>query len=451
MNRGPSIRAFPRGSRLSAASLALLLLAQLILPPAGFSYAVLSHQALIDTVWETHLKPLLKAKYPDATEEQLAAAQAYAYGGSIIQDLGYYPHGSHFFSDLTHYVRSGDFVIAMLRDSRDVYDYAFALGALSHYATDNQGHRLGTNRAVPILYPPLRKKFGDFVTYEDDTLAHVKTEFGFDVLQVAQQHYAPSSYHDFIGFEVSRPLLDEAFQETYGVELKTVLDDEEKTLNSYRRDVSKLIPEATRIAWTLKEKEIQEDEPGATRNRFLYNLSRADYERQWGANYERPSHKERFFAFLYKLLPKFGPLRVLQLKTPTPETERMFEESFNASAQQYRHLLDAERQGSLQLPNVNFDVGKETAGGKYRLNDDAHAQLLHRLSARNFACVSPALRQELLDFFSSADAPYDVKKDKKTWDRVQAELEMLKASAPQTVRLQPPSPGLPLGVNPPPD
>ena len=380
MNSAQLNRNKPLFSRAFAAALAALLSLQLLVPAPGYSYSVLSHQALIDMTWETNLKPLLKARYPKATETELKDAQAYAYGGSIIQDLGYYPHGSHFFSDLTHYVRSGDFVMALLQDSQSVDDYAFALGALSHYTTDNEGHRLGTNRAVPLLYPPLKKKYGDSVTYEDDELAHVKTEFGFDVLQVAQKHYAPSTYHDFIGFEVSRPLLDQAFQETYGIELNAVLKNEELALNSYRRDVSKLIPEATRIAWSLKEKEIKQDEPGATKRKFLYNLSRSDFEKEWGSDYDKPSRKDRFYAFLYKLLPKIGPLRVLQLKTPTPETEKMFEESFNASATEYRKLLNAERQGTLKLPNVNFDVGKETAGGKYRLDDDAHAQLLHRLA-----------------------------------------------------------------------
>ena len=438
-------RSFSR-LRAIAASLALLLVGQLLLPPSAHGYAVLAHQALIDTVWETHLKPLLKAKYPDATEDELSGAQAYAYGGSIIQDFGYYPHGSHFFSDLTHYVRSGDFVMALLRDSHNVYDYAFALGALSHYATDSEGHRLATNRAVPLLYPPLQRKFGDVVTYEDDELAHVKTEFGFDVLQVAQQHYAPESYHDFIGFEVSQPLLDQAFQETYGIQLKSVMHDEEEALNSYRHDVSNLIPKATRIGWSLKEKEIQADEPGATRRKFLYNLSRAQYEKEWGKNYERPSEGERFLAFLYKLLPKFGPLRVLELKTPTPETERMFEESFNAAVAHYRRLLKEEREGALQLANVNFDVGTETGAGKYRLNDDAHAQLLHRLAEKKFACLSPDLRQEMLVFFADSDAPYAFKKDHKAWDRMQEELQVLKSTggetpqSPQaTARVKPPA------------
>lgn len=439
---------FSHGLRAKAAATALFLFFQLLLPSPGFGYAVLAHQALIDTTWESHIKPLLKARYPKATEEELSAAQAYAYGGSIIQDLGYYPHGSAFFSDLTHYVRSGDFVLALLRDAQNVYDYAFALGALSHYATDNQGHRLATNRAVPILYPKLKVRFGDFVTYEDDTLAHVKTEFGFDVLQVAQGQYAPSSYHDFIGFEVSRPLLDQAFQQVYGIELVAVLEDEEKALNSYRRDVSKLIPQATRIAWSLKSKEIKADEPGTTHRKFLYNLSRSQFEKQWGKDYQRPSRKERFYAFLYKLLPKIGPLRVLQLKTPTPETEKMFEESFNASVQEYQKLLNDERRGTLQLPNLNFDVGSETSGGKYRLNDDAHAHLLHRLAEQKFGCVSPDLRQELLTFFASADAPYNGKNDKKTWDRVQAELESLKEMEPVAASVHRMSMELPAGVKP---
>jgi hypothetical protein len=398
----------------------------LFFPLQGSSYAVLAHQAIIDVVWESQLKPILHHKYPDATEEELDAAEAYAYGGSIIQDLGYYPNGSPFFSDLTHYVRSGDFVAALLRDSHDVYDYAFALGALAHYATDINGHHIGTNPSVPILYPKLRHKFGDSVTYEDDPLAHVKTEFGFDVLQVARGHYASQDFHDYIGFEVSQSLLDQAFQETYGLELKSILVEEDKALNSYRRDVSKLIPKATRIAWSLKSKEIQAAEPGSTHRKFLYNLSRADYEKNWGKDYTHPNFNEKFLAFLYKLVPKFGPLKVLQLRTPTPETEKLFEASFNAALDSYRKMLGEVRKGDLKLPNVNFDIGNETLPGRYRLNDDAHARLLHELSKQNFQGVTPEIRSEMLDFFATPEAPYDVKKDAKTWGRVQSELAQLR-------------------------
>lgn len=237
--------------KLLALSLAFAVL--LTSPPSANAYSVLAHEAIIDAAWTDSIRPLLLQRFPNATPEELKHAHAHAYGGAIIQDLGYYPHGSHFFSDLTHYVRSGDFILALLRDSHDLNGYAFALGALSHYAADNDGHRIGTNPSVPILYPKLEKKYGNYITYEQDPLAHVKTEFGFDVLEVAKQRYAPDSYHDFIGFEVDAPLLEQAFRETYGLELKTVLPDEEKALGSYRRAVSKLIPRATRVGWTLKK------------------------------------------------------------------------------------------------------------------------------------------------------------------------------------------------------
>ena len=412
----------------------LAILACVILwPLSAAAYSVLSHEAIIDSAWDTHVKPLLLKRFPDATEEELREAHGYAYGGAIVQDMGYYPHGSIFFSDLAHYVRSGDFVEIMLRDSKDINEYAFALGAMAHYAADNDGHRLGTNRAVPILYPKLRKKHGDFVTYEDDPLAHVKTEFGFDVLEVAKQRYAPESYHDFIGFQVAAPLLEQAFRETYGLELKEVLQDEEKVLNSYRRDVSKLIPRATRVAWTLKEKEIKNDVPGITKRKFLYNLSRSSYEHEWGKAYQKPTMWDRFLASLYRLLPKFGSLRILQLRTPTPETERLFQTSFNATMDRYRKLLTDVGTGHVDLPNDNFDVGEPTPPGKYKKNDDAYSTLLIKLAEKNFAEVSPELRAELLEFFSDPNAPYATKRKPKEWAKVVADLQQLKASTPAPV------------------
>jgi Zinc dependent phospholipase C len=416
-----------------------ILVFTLIWPTSSRAYAVLAHEAIIDAVWETHIKPLLLARFPGSTEEQLSEAQAYAYGGSIIQDMGYYPYGSHFFSDLTHYVRSGDFVQALLRDAKDLDEYAFAVGALAHYAADNNGHRLATNRAVPLLYPKLQKKYGDTVWYEQDPLAHTKTEFGFDVLEVAHESYAPDGYHDLIGFEVSQDLLDHAFEETYGLQLKNVLQDEDKALNSYRRAVSKTIPMATKVAWSLRKDEIKADLPGITKRKFRYNLSKSNYEREWGKNYQKPTFGERFLAFLYKLLPKFGPLKVLQFKTPTPEAQHMFRESFNATLDKYRQLLADVGNGQLDLPNDNFDVGEATGPGKYSMNDDAHAKLLNKLADRKFAGISPELRDELLHFYSEPDAPYSTKRDAKAWATVQSELIQLKDAVPPVAAAASPS------------
>src|ERR1700719_3032402 len=276
----------------------------------------------------------------------------------------------------------------MMHDSKELNDYAFALGALAHYAADSAGHPLATNRVVPLLYPKLRKKFGEHVTYEDDPLAHVKTEFGFDVLEVAQHRYAPDSYHDFIGFQVAVPLLEQAFRETYGLELKTVLPSEEKALNSYRHAVSEQLPKATKIAWSLKKNDIQKDMPGMTKRKFLYNLKRASYEKEWGKNYDQPTAGEKFIAFLTKLLPKIGPLRVLQFRAPTPQTEKMFENSFNATMDRYRKLLGAVGSGQLELANDNFDTGGSIAPGKYRMSDDTYAKLLDKLSDEEVAKAS---------------------------------------------------------------
>jgi hypothetical protein len=394
------------------------------------AYAVLAHEAIIDSAWDGSIKPLLLKRFPNATAEELKEAHGYAYGGAIIQDLGYYPHGSHFFSDLTHYLRSGDFVLALLRDANNQDEYAFALGALAHYAADNDGHEIGVNRAVPVLYRKLQRKYGDVVTYEENPLAHVKTEFGFDVLEVAQGRYAPEAYHDFIGFGVPAPLLEQAFQETYGLPLKAVLPNEAQALGSYRRDVSKLMPKATRIAWSLKKDDIQKDQPGITKQKFLYNLSRSSYEKNWGHDYQRPTFGEEFLAFLARLVPKIGPLRVLELKTPTPETEKMFEASFNASLARYKKLIARQDAGDLALANDNFDTGSDTAPGKYRLNDDAHAKLLEALAHAKFQGVTPELRAELLSFYADPEAPYATKKDPEEWRKVQEELAQLKNAPP---------------------
>jgi Zinc dependent phospholipase C len=420
-------------SQVNAFAVSLGLIFCLACPTPSDAYSIMAHEAIIDAGWDISIKPLLLQRFPQATHDELKQAHAYAYGGAIIQDMGYYPHGSHFFSDLTHYCRSGDFILALLRDSQDLNGYAFALGALSHYAADNDGHKIATNPSVPILYPKLKKKYGDVVTYEQDPLAHLKTEFGFDVLEVARQRFAPDSYHDFIGFEVDKPLLEQAFRETYGLELKSVLTDEDKVIGSYRRAVSKQIPQATRIAWTLKKDDILKDQPSLTKRKFLYNLSRASYEKNWGKEYQKPTFFERFLAFLVKLFPKVGPLKVLQLRTPTPETERKFEASFNAALDRYKLLLTQTRTGAPDIPNDNFDTGTVTPPGVYFMNDDVHAELIEKLAKQNFAGITPDLRAELLQYYSDPNAPNATKRKPKDWAKLQDALQQLKSAPPPQV------------------
>src|ERR1700726_2764289 len=192
-----------KGWRLLCGRAAALLLVVLICAGGLSAYSVLTHEEIVDLVWADEIRPLLLKRYPALTEDQIKEAHAYAYGGAVIQDLGYYPFGSKEFSELVHYVRSGDFVRELILESQDADEYAFALGALAHYSSDIAGHP-AVNKSVSIQYPKLRAKFGDSVRYAEDHTAHVKTEFGFDMVQVPKNRYASQQYHDFIGFQVSK-------------------------------------------------------------------------------------------------------------------------------------------------------------------------------------------------------------------------------------------------------
>ena len=406
-----------------------LLLVVLLFPATRLSgYSVLAHEAIVDSVWNESIVKLLRQRFPSATAEELKAAHAYAYGGCLIQDLGYYPFGSHLFTDITHYVRSGDFVAAMLRDSRDLNEYAFALGALAHYAADNIGHPVATNRAVPILYPKLQRKYGNEVSYEDDPAAHLKTEFGFDVLQVARGRYASDAYRDFIGFEVSKPLLDRAFQHTYALELKDVFRAVDLAIGSYRRSVSSIIPKMTKVAWEIKHDEIQKSVPGITREKFLYNLSRSAYEMKWGKDYREPGFTTHLMGFLFRIIPKIGPFRALRFRTPTPEAEKLFLNSFNLTVNQYSSLLSVEASGQTRLPNKNLDLGKDTAPGIYELADKTYADLIDKLAARQFAGVSADLRNDILTFYRDGVRATALRNPQQA-SRLSREIELLRAAA----------------------
>ncbi|HEY4739311.1 MAG TPA: zinc dependent phospholipase C family protein [Candidatus Acidoferrales bacterium] len=429
-------------------SVCALLMVSGFFSPGAVAYAVLAHEAVIDSCWESGIRPLLLQRFPGSTHDELRQAHGYAYGGAIIQDLGYYPHGSHLFSDLVHYVRSADFVEALLRDSKDLNEYAFALGALAHYCADNNGHRIAVNRVVPMLYPKLRQKYGDVVTYDENPAAHLKTEFGFDVLEVARQHYASDAYHDFIGFEVAKPLLEHAFRDTYSIELQSVFSDFDKSVNSYRYDVSKLIPKATRLAWQTKKNDIQKELPTATRNEFVYRMSRSSFEKNWGKTYEKPGLGTRILAFLFRIIPKIGPLKTLDFKTPTPQAENMFMASFNAAVDEYTHDLKGVPSG-LNLPNTNLDTGGSVEPGKYPLADDTYADLLDRLDKNQFRDISPGLRANILDYYADTNAAYATKKHSKQWARVLQEINQIKtapapAQAGQVVSPSSPSDFAPL-------
>jgi hypothetical protein len=421
-------------SFFSAARLSALLLFSSLLPTSvSYGYSVLTHEAIVDSLWDASIQKMLVARFPAATPEDLENAHAYVYGGCILQDMGYYPFSSKFFSDLTHYVRSGDFIVALIRESQDLNEYAFALGALAHYAADDSGHRLATNLAVPILYPKLRTRFGRIVTYWDNPPSHMRTEFGFDVLQVAQGRYATDSYRKFIGFQVSKPVLERAFHDTYGLELKDVFGSLDLALGSYRYSVSNIIPGMTRVAWQLKRDSVVKEIPGITKRKFLFNLSRSSYEKEFGTEYHRPGFRTRLVTWVMKVLPKIGPFKSLQFRAPTPEVEKMFMTSFNATVDGYRALLAKAGDGRTELVNQNFDIGKPTVAGEYLGADLAYDKLLDKLAGHKFVGVSADLRGNILDYYKERKPPASppTKKASAEWAKVLEERAQLEALQPE--------------------
>ena len=410
------------------ASIAALLAACLLGVPRGAgAYSALSHEAIIDAAWDSSIAPALRSRF-GLSADGLKRARAFAYGGSLIQDIGYYPFSSRFFGNLTHYVRSGEFVQALVRQASDADEYAFALGALAHYVADNTGHPLAVNRSVPVLYPKLRAKFGDEVDYAQSPAAHLKTEFGFDVVQVARGKYASDAYHDFIGFEVSKPLMERAFRSVYGLELTDVFGALDTAIATFRWTVSTTIPEMTKVAWELKQKDIETLTPGITSERFDFAMTRAAYEKEWGTSYKPPGFWHKFFAAILRIVPRVGPFKPIGFEPPTAQTERWFLESFAATVERYRTLVAEAQRGQLQLENRNFDTGRVVKAGDYTLVDETYAELVHRLADRKSKgeALPSAVLRNIETFYADPNAPLETKKHKGEWKRLRKDLEELR-------------------------
>lgn len=403
----------------------LLLLFVAACARSGNSYSVLTHEQIVDLAWQDQIQPLLLQRFPDASPDDLKRAHAFAYGGSVVQDMGYYPFGNKYFSDLVHYVRTGDFVTALIQGSSDVDEYAFALGALAHYSSDNIGHPT-INQVVAIEFPKLQKKFGKEVTYADDHKTHIRAEFGFDMVQVAKNRYTSDRYHDFIGFEIAKPLLEEAFQKTYGLQLKDVLGDEDLAIGTFRRSVSTVIPAMTRVALLNRRADLVPDTPDHAQRKFLYRLSRTNYEKEWGKGYRRPGFGSRVLAFFLRIFPKVGPASALDFKVPTRQTEDMYIKSVNKTTDNYNSLLTQVRKSNLNFPDTDCDTGRDTHAAEYSLADDTYAHLLFDLDKNQFAQLTPDLRSNILAYYSDRNAPYHNKQNHQKWQQIEQALDRLK-------------------------
>ena len=376
-----------------------------LIPFYGSSFGVLTHEAIIDAAWETSILPLLKAKYPSSTVEEQKEAHAYAYGGAIAPDMGFYPFGSALFTNLVHYVRSGDMVNALLKNADNINQYAFALGFLSHYNADKYGHPLATNKSVTLVYPKLRRKFGDNITYAQNKISHMRMEFGFDVLQIAKGNYASDNYHGFIGFKVDTSVLARAFLETYGLDINDVFSHRfSLAVETFRWIVANVFPVITKAAWSAKKDFITEQNPSVTAKNFRFKMHQKEYKKEFGTGYKRPGFFATLLSFFIRALPKVGPTRALKFKAPTPLAEKYFAQGFDSIMQHYSINLKQLRQPDLNLKDIDFDTGNSTALCEYSLADNTYYTMLMKLKDDKFKNVTIPLKQNILNYYAGINS-----------------------------------------------
>jgi hypothetical protein len=411
------LRALP-----SAVLLCLLLLCR----PAG-AYSLLTHEQLIDLTWQSSILPLLRSRYPNITPEELEHARSYAYAGSVIQDIGYYPYGDPFVSNLTHYVRSGDFIVFLFRDAKDANQLAFAIGALSHYIGDNIGHSMATNRSVPIEFPKLAAKYGPVVTYGEAEHAHVQTEFAFDINEIAHHRLAPAHYLRHIGLNVPTQQLAAAFYDTYGLsEDFSKARSRRINVGGFRFAVRSFVPRVAYALTLLHRSQMPADSMGPELEKLLSEVARVEAENNWDQYRKKAGIGTYALAGLIFILPKIGPLKLVAIKGPTTATEEEYVRSVNLSTDALSAAMTRLGTAHQGLQNRDLDTGAPVHPGSYRLTDDTYAKLVHRLAADPNHSVPPGLKGDILNYYADPSAPIHTKKNAKKWAQLQAELQTLK-------------------------
>ncbi|MGA8042458.1 MAG: zinc dependent phospholipase C family protein [Terracidiphilus sp.] len=452
-----------RGRRLLAG---MALLALLWLPQRAHPYSLLTHEQMIDLTWQNSIVPLLLSEYPTLTPAELEEARAYAYGGCVIQDIGYYPFGDPRFSNLTHYVRSGDFVVNLFRNARNPNELAFAVGALSHYVGDSVGHSTATNLAVPLDFPRLRKKYGLVVSYAEGPHQHVQTEFGFDINEVAHHRMAPINFLRQVGLRVPVRQLALAYYQTYGLtEDFSVVKGRRFNVPGYRFATRTFIPRVA-YAVTMLHRRREPTEPDNAEVRELQKeIDNVAAENHWSAYREKAGFETYALAGLLAIVPRVGPLRLAAVKDPSSRTEEDYIHSLTLSLAEFRHMLaeftppdsrkatpgpdapkafsrrmlaqmlerpDAEEdvlQGSNDsrhpLPNRDLDTGYLVQPGGYPLTDATYADLLRRLARRPAQPIPPGIKENIEAYYANPDAPITTKRDPQRWAQVEADLQTL--------------------------
>ncbi len=396
-------------------------------PPSGKAYGVLTHHQLIDQAWNTVIVPILLSRFPSLTPEQLREAHAYAYGGCIVHDFGYYPFANGFFSDLTHYVRTGDFVQKLFQHASTANEFAFAIGALSHYVGDSIGHAQATNPSVAAMYPKLRAKYGSSVNYAEGKHQHAQVEWAFDANQAAKLRLAPAAYVEDIGLEVPREQLAAAFYETYGIPLQEIVKGPLPAMKTFRFGARNFLPKFTYAEAVLHKGGFPADTSGPELEQYEREIGQLPKEEEWDKYRRKPGFSIHLLEGVIVIVPKIGMFKMLAIKGPTEETERAYIASVNLStaalAVYLQKLMGA--QIELGLEDRDLDTGQRVVPGGYLLTDKTYAQLLARITKVPTQPIPAGLKQDIVAYYADPAAPISTKKKPKEWAAVQEQLQVL--------------------------
>jgi hypothetical protein len=448
--------------------LTAVLVVCLFAAPSAGGYSLLTHEQLIDLTWDASIVPLLKSRYPTLTDAQLAHARAYAYGGCVIQDIGYYPFGDVFFSNLTHYVRAGDFVVNLFRNAGNADELAFAVGALSHFIGDSIGHADATNHAVPVEFPKLEKKYGDTVNYAQGTSEHIRTEYAFDINEIGLRRFAPVHYLKHVGLEVPQRQLELAFYQTYGI-AEDFSKGKGKRVNvgGYRFAVRSFLPEVSFAVTLLKRKHMPPVVDSPELQRLTAELVEVEAKNEWAKYRVKPGIGTYSLAGLIWIMPKVGSMRMVSVKGPTVDTDRQYLRSvlrstdlLNATLRRFTPppaTVPAAKQAAAAdvhsqpppsdplpahpeaeqnvvrgsgdprhpLRNRDLDTGYVVKPGGYSLTDDTYCKLVHRLAAKPTQAIPPGIKEDILAYYADLSVDFATKKKAGEWKTLQADLTTL--------------------------
>jgi hypothetical protein len=427
------------------------LIIALLCPGRAAAYSLLTHEQLIDLTWKDSIVPLLLSRYPNLTPAELDLARAYAYGGCVIQDIGYYPFGDQAFSNLTHYVRSGDFVVNLFRNATNANEMAFAIGALSHYIGDSVGHSEATNLAVPVEFPKLSAKYGTSVSYAEGKHQHVQTEFAFDINEIAHHRVAPLRYMRHIGLKVPMRQLALAFYQTYGL-TENFTGRGRINVRGYRFAVRTFIPRIAYGITVLHRRHEPADSTAPEVVELEKEAAQVAQDNHWQAYRRKAGIETYVIASLLFILPKVGPFSLVNVKGPTVQTEAEYAHSVAVSTTALRRILvrftpvaarytgpvpplgslthpddtsPQHRDPNHPLPNRDLDTGHVVQPGGYSLTDSTYAYLLHKIVQNPTQPIPPGLKDDIQRYYSNLDLPIATKKDPERWKQVLADLNTL--------------------------